>query len=174
MFITRLYKHSKFAAICFLLFIASYLFINYKWGVVATPIYQLGLYSGVAHIGDTQTVYTFYVDDKLLLLNNLPFAHADMIVVSLSRYKNHEANNKAVMDVFNKYSNKLFNQSLQIKPYTNAITDQQAGLWFHQLLRGYGIPNKKISVYSNRYIWVKHQLRPIAQEKLIHVFASDL
>ncbi len=174
MFIPRLFKHSKIAAVCFVSFIALFLYINYKWGVVASPIYQLGMFSGVAHIADTQTVYSIFSDNKPVVLNKQPFVYNDMVLVSLSRYESHEQHNRNVMEVFNKFTSRLLNQPLAAEVFTNNLNDQDVHLWFKQIMQGYGMPNNKISVYSHRYIWKNKVLMPVNQIEIKKVFVTDL
>lgn len=159
MFIPRLYTHSKLAAICLVMFIALFIYINYKWGVVASPIYQLGMFSKVAHKTDTQNVYTLYSDDKPIVLNDLPFIYNDMILVLLSRYETHTSHNREVLDVFNKYAIRILHKPLPADIYTINITEHQASLWFSKLLQSYDIPVRNLSVYSRNYTWENGHLK---------------
>ena len=166
MFIKKLFRHSKVAAICFLSFIAAFLYLNYKWGIIASPIYQLGMFSGVMHKNDTQSVYTVYVDDQPLILNNRAFIHNDMLLVALTQYENHQEHNKEVMDVFNRLSHKIKGTDLPATFFTNTIKDEAATEWFKQLLSRTGVTVRKLSVSSNKYVWDKQQLKPTSSPEI--------
>ncbi len=173
MFISRLFRHSKIAAICFVSVIVAFLYINYKWGVVASPLYQLGMFSRPVHTSDTLIVYTIHVDDKPLLLNELPFVHNDMLLVSLSRLEDHREHNLNVMGVFNKFSLKMLKKPLSHETFTNKITDAQATDWFKNLLKSYQVQVSKLSVTSNRYVWINQQLTAIGSPEIKNFIVNN-
>lgn len=82
----KLYHYSKGLFVILVTFLLIFFYINYKWGVVATPIYQYGMYSSKLYTGDAYPAYTFEVNGKAIVLSKLPFPIRDQLIAGLERY----------------------------------------------------------------------------------------
>lgn len=160
MFFAKLYKHSKTLFISLIVFLFVFIFLNIKWGVVATPVYQFGMFSGIMHVRDTQTVFHFYVNDTLIDISPFSFAKRDMLQASILRFRQQEEKNKMVYTTMKRLLNttgpgKLMYESL----YTNALSDHQFKTWYRSRLEDIiGYPIKKMAVYSQYYVWQNGKL----------------
>ena len=66
MFLKKLYQQNKFLFVAVIVFLSTYLFLNFKWGVIATPVQQYGMFSGKFIIEDPLPVYLVKANGKLI------------------------------------------------------------------------------------------------------------
>ena len=163
MFLTKLYRHSKMGFLIVIVFLFAFVYINYKWGVVATPIYQYGMYSAPFHIRDTQEVYLVRVNGKVVDCGKLSFADRDIVQLYLSNYEKQARVNEVVYRTMNKYLN--FTRSIGAdysSKFCNNISDTVFTSWYRAKLEK--IINKRVdsmSVYKVYYTWQENHLRAI-------------
>jgi len=124
------------------------------------------MYSSVMHKTDTQYVYTLYVDDKPLLLNNLSFVHNDVMLVSLSRFDDHQSHNEKVHAIFDGWSARLLNKSLPAVPFSKSVSGITYLQWLKNYLQSIHVPVNKLEVYANKYVWAKDKLIPAGRMEL--------
>jgi hypothetical protein len=79
MFLKQLYRYNKKIFIAVLIFLLAFLYINYKWGVVATPVLQYGMYSGPFYLKDTQSLYIIKANDERINEATLSFTDRDFL-----------------------------------------------------------------------------------------------
>jgi hypothetical protein len=87
MFLKQLYNYSKVLFFALIFFIMLFVYINYKWGVTATPIHQFGMFSSVMKKTDTQNIYHIYADDRLVDMSKIYFSKRDLLLNSIAFYK---------------------------------------------------------------------------------------
>ena len=164
MFIKNLYQYSKTAFIAFVLFIVLFIIINYKWGVVATPVYQYGMFSSVFHIKDTQTVYHIYINDTKLDITQYHFAERDMFLISLENYAKSPKSNSVIFFIMKRLLDKTGSGSLmQQANYSNTVSDTTFSLWYKKLLQQtIGYPVLKAAVFTQKYILEGKSLKPVS------------
>lgn len=96
MFCKKLYQHSKGLFWIFISFLFAFVFLNYKWGVVATPVYQYGMYSGPMYLSDTLHLMQVNINGKKLNMGEYPFASKDKMLVMPDKYLKSLHQNKAI------------------------------------------------------------------------------
>ncbi len=131
MFIKILYKHSKAGCIGFVAFILAFLFINYKWGVVATPILQFGMFSSKSFFKDTQTLYWIEANNKIIDCAKISQEERDVLQYYPEYYEKQEKLNHAAYSVFKKFVNIASTNSLIAKvKFTNNLNDSIFSVWY--------------------------------------------
>jgi len=175
MFIKKLYRYSKAVFFVFAAFIIAFVFINYKWGVVATPVYQYGMFSSVFHVSDTQVVYHIYVNDKHLDITKYAMAKRDMMLISLENYEKAKEINQPVFFTMKRILDKTGLGYLMSQPnYSNNINDTVFSMWYKKLLqKTTGFPVVKIAVFSQKYVWVNNLLNPVSSPEKLSFLVAD-
>jgi|SRR5690606_26552904 len=103
MFLRDLYRHSRLLFLLFAGFLFSFIFLNIKWGIVATPVYQYGMFSKPFYLSDTFDVFEFYIEDEQIFLNDLHFTERDLLLVSLERFKRVKEGNRQVFETISRF-----------------------------------------------------------------------
>ena len=174
MFLKKLYYFNKTAFTLLLLFVFTFIYINYKWGATATPVYQYGMFSSKFYIKDTQMAFKIYVDDKLLDVTKYPFAKRDMLFVSLENYTEQKNINATVYGVMKKIPEKIGLTGL-MKPevYANSIDDETFAKWYRKLLEKItGQPIIRLEVYQQKVLWQNSVLKEIAPPEKLSFFVT--
>lgn len=172
MFVARLYKYSKTACIAFLTFILLFIFINYKWGAVATPIYQYGMFSTKFYMKDTQVVFKIYTNDKLLDITAYHFAERDMLLVSLENYMKQANVNTSIYNTMNKIP--VLNKLMKPQRYTNNISDTIFTAWYKGLLQQVtGKPVDKLEIYRQKVVWYNGNLNEVTAPQKIAFIVTN-
>ncbi len=174
MFLKKLYYFNKTAFTLLLLFVFAFIYINYKWGAAATPVYQYGMFSSKFYIKDTQIVFKIYVDDRLLDVTKFPFAKRDMLFVSLENYSKQKNVNEAVYGVMKKVPGKIGLTGL-MKPgvYANSLNDEAFVKWYRRLLEKVtGKPITKLEVYQQKVVWYNNILKEIESPEKLSFFVT--
>src|SRR4051812_15803220 len=107
MFLKKLYKFSKTWFILFLTFILFFIYINYKWGMVATPVFQFGMFSSTFKTTDTQIVFKIYVNNEPLNISKLSFIKRDLLLTSLQNYQQQQEHNAKLYEQVNTATTRL-------------------------------------------------------------------
>lgn len=172
MFLKQLYTYSKTAFLAFAAFILIYFFVNYKWGAVATPIYQFGMFSTKFYLKDTQSVFKIYVNDKVLDITAYHFAERDMLIVSLENYMKQEGVNKNIYTTMVKIPG--FNRLMKPEYYSNNISDIFFTAWYKHLLQQItGKPVEKLEIYRQKVLWYNNRLNESTiPQKLTFIVAN--
>lgn len=169
MFIKELYQFNKAAFCALLLFLITYIYINYKWGVTATPVYEYGMFSSKFYMKDTQTVFKIYVNGNLLDVTKFSFAEGDRLFVVLQNYRNQKNVNEQVYTLMKKIPEKVgFNSMMKPEGYKNSLSDETFTNWYRKLLEKItGQSITKLEVYQQKVLWQNYALKEIASpEKL--------
>lgn len=103
MFLLQLYRTNKWLVIAFVIWLVAFLVVNYKWGMVAGPVYQYGMFSKPMHLSESKTAYRIVVNGKPIQPALHAFAGRDVLYLSLERYVASEQQNKKVMHAMQPY-----------------------------------------------------------------------
>jgi hypothetical protein len=174
MFLKKLYSYSKVMFFGFVVFVMVFVFINYKWGLTATPIYQYGMFSGKFYIKDTQAVFKIYVNSKLLDITQYSFAERDIILMTLEKYGQHVKTNESVYAVMKKIPERLGLNIMQQELFTCNVTDKEFTEWYRKLLQGivgYTIAN--LEVYEQPVAWINNRVQEISLPKKVAFIVAD-
>ena len=163
MFIVKLYDYSKVSCCMLIVFILSFAVVNYKWGVVAIPVLQYGMYSSVFYTKDTQKVTQIYINDKVLNYADYSVAETDIMTICLDMFISQEKNNDMTYTTMKRILNKAgIGEWMKKQAYTNNITDEYFATWYKELLeRITGEKIDKLEVYNQKYLWNGDYLEPI-------------
>lgn len=175
MFIKKLYHHSKPLFFIIVSFLLVFAFLNIKWGAVATPAYQYGMFSGIMHRSDTQRLYQVFVNDQPFDISPWSFAERDILLVSLKKYKSEKEANSAVFNTMKRLLAPVgIGKSMREDVYTNRITSSVYTNWLKYLLQKMsGNKVTKVTVYSCLYKWSAGNIQPISSpEKETFVVAD--
>ena len=175
MFLKKLFHFNKVLCIVLVFFFASFCFINYKHGLVAAPVFQYGMYSDVFHKSDTQEVYHFYVNDKMIDLTKYDFANRDNILATVSYYKKSKQSNLDFYATIKRIFNKIGLGKFMLQDtYTNKITDEQFMDWYKKYLEHIiDSPIDKLVIYSQLYAWQSDFLKPVSTPEKIFSFGIN-
>lgn len=169
MFLKELWLFNKKIFAGFMLFIFLMLVINYKWGAVATPVYQFGMFSSKFYMKDTQNVYKIYVNDNQLDITKYHFAERDMLLVSLQNYTKQKSVNQSVYNTMKQIPEKIgLTGVMNPEKYLNNTTDADFTNWYRKLLESItGYPVLKLEIYQQKVQWQNGSLRSVSSpEKL--------
>jgi hypothetical protein len=155
MFIKNLYQYSKAMFLAFTLFVLAFIFINYKWGMVATPVLQYGMFSGVFHVKDTQTVYIVEANHKLINNGEISFTNRDIIQVYIDNYQRYKAVNWSVYNTMKKYIGYTgLSSFMNAGKYTAAISNTVFTNWYRSKMEAItGEPIVSLVVYRQHFVW---------------------
>jgi hypothetical protein len=155
MFIKKLYHYNKILFCVLVGYILLFVFINYKSGLVVSPIIQYGMYSGVYKTTDTIKLYKIYANDSLVDFSKLPIAQRDILETSLDLFKTEKSNNLAVFETMKRVLSKMqVGKLMQAEQYTNNITPEKFKAWYMMQLSkimGYTVTNVKIDFQT--FVW---------------------
>lgn len=175
MFLKKLYRFNKTAFFSLLLFLIAFIYLNYKWGVHATPVYQYGMFSSTFYMKDTQTVFKIYTNGQLLDVTKYSFIEADRLFVSLQNYAKQKNANESIYNVMKQVPAKIgFAGMMKHEVYSNDLTDEAFTKWYRQLLEK--ITNKpvtKFEVYQQKALWHNNALKEIASPEKISFIVTN-
>lgn len=163
MFIKKLYQYNKVLCLSFIAFIGLFVFINYKWGVVATPILQYGMYSQVFHTTDTQTVYLIEANDVKMNSSEFSLTERDILQVYPFMYENEKKRNEAVYVTMKKYIRFTgMLRYMKFDRFMNQVTDSLFTDWYKTKIEKItGTPIHSLHVYRQHFIWNLKRLEPV-------------
>ena len=163
MFFKKLYGYNKSFCLAVVVFLMAYFYLNYKWGLIATPIQQYGMFSGKQFLKDTFTVYTVIANGKSINETEISQIERDAIQSYPEYYKKQEVNNEVVFHTLKKYFEYAgISMENQRYKYRNAINDSQFKYWFKSRIEK--IPNEPMLnpvVYRQKLIWENNSLKAI-------------
>jgi len=94
MFLKSVFNHSKLLFLLMIIFIAGQLFINYKRGVVFSPLFHYGMYSEVMHVKPTYQVWEVQVNGQKLSAEDFSIQQWDKIILPLQYYQGINSSNQ--------------------------------------------------------------------------------
>ena len=152
MYLKKLYFYDKKIFFLFIIYSISFLYINFKSGLIVSPIMQYGMYSTMTKISDTISINRVYVNDTILDFSQLSMADRDIIDVSLDNFYGEKINNRNVYTTIKRVTKA--DKIMKEKVYLNSITDQVFYDWYQTLLEN--ILNRKIhniKILKQKYVW---------------------
>lgn len=163
MFFKKLFRYNKSFCLVVVVFLLAYFYLNYKWGLIATPIQQYGMFSGKQFLKDTFTVYVVTANGKKINETTISQIERDAIQSYPEYYKKQEGNNEAVYNTMKKYFEyagiAMDNQRFK---YRNAINDSQFNYWFKcRIEKILNEPMHNPVVYQQKLIWENNSLKAI-------------
>lgn len=162
MFIKQLYQHSKTMFFCFLSFMILFVVINYKWGLVAMPVLQYGMYSGKHFLKDTLSFYTVSVNDKPLNSAVMSQGDIDNIQSYLDTYLLYQESNKVTYHSMRKYIAYVGLESFANHcKYNVVVSDASFYKWFrNKMEKVAGVPVHQLSANRQLLTWTGTTLQP--------------
>lgn len=158
--------------VAFVAFIMAFIFINYKWGVVATPVLQYGMFSSVSHIKDTQTVCIFVVNGSIINNAQISPTNSDLVQGYISNYQSYKSVNEFVYNTIKKYIRYIgLIRFMKYEKYNTIISDSAFTNWFKiKMKRITGYPIEKLAVYKQNFLWINSKITAIdTPTKLIFI-----
>lgn len=163
MFLVKLYKFNKVLFGLFSVFILVFIVINYKWGTVATPVLQYGMYSSVFSMKDTQTVYLVKADGQSINNAGISLTNRDILQIYPDTYARQAQVNKDVYAIMERYFGYAGLSSLMhYDRFHNTISDNLFISWYKT--QAEKITGKKINnlvIYQQHFTWQGSRLQPI-------------
>ena len=160
MFIKKLYQFNKAACYLFMAFITAFAFINYKWGITATPILQYGMFSSPMYLKDTQTVYVVVADGETIDCSGSSLTNRDILQLYPANYLDSKSIHTAVFNTMQPYIG--FTGLMQLDKYNPNLTDSSFTNWYKQKVQA--ILKKRVDslqVFKQDFVWQGNTLQPI-------------
>jgi hypothetical protein len=175
MFLKELWVFNRKAALAFMLFILSWVYINYRQGAVVAPLFQYGMYSGKFFIADTQQVVRLYANNSLVDFTKYSLVERDMMEISLTNYIHQKKVNEVVFNSIKRILSKFaIGRLMHEEDYTNNISDKDFMQWYKRLLeKDLGYPINKLDAYMQKYTWQKDSFVPIDTPSKINCVAVN-
>lgn len=146
----------------FLLFVAyllAFTFINYKWGMVATPVLQYGMYSGKHLLSDTISVYRVVVNGRAIEPAQLSAGQNDFMQTYLGLYPLYKENNLAINATFRNAFSFLHAGAM---PSEKIVTDKIFANWFKQKMQTIvAEPINSLQATQQNFVWTDKRLMPL-------------
>ena len=162
---------------CSLIIIALLLFIiiNFKWGVVATPFLQFGMYSSVFHVSDTQTVYQLEVNGSRIKNSNLSLTSRDLLQIFPEYFERQKMINEAAYTTMKRYINYTgFLHYMDTEKYLNNINDSIfTNLYKIKVEKITGSNVHALKLYKQQFVWNKNKLEPFGTATKIIEFGTQ-
>lgn len=167
MFLRRLYRHHRTYFFAFCGFVSCFLFLNYKWGFYATPLYEFGMFSKPYHRGDSQKLYKIFVNNRLLDMGKYSFTQRDMLLWPLEAYQAQKEKNASVLATMkNGFSKFGLAAPFSEGTYCNQINDADFTAWYTKLLeKTIGYKVHRLELYSQQYVWGDNKPESSSQPK---------
>lgn len=162
MFLKALFKFNKIYFLVSLVLLAAFLFINYKWGMVAAPVSHYGMYSGVYKMETPTTIYIHSVNGKIINSNKLSITQNDFLQSFPAYYENEEAINRSVFNTMLPYLSRVgLAQQKDSSKFLNHYSKESFKNWYTEKLTK--IAGEKIDSFSIErvdYSWQNNNLKP--------------
>lgn len=164
MLVKKLYRFNKWLFVFTLGWLLLFIVINVKWGMVASPVYQYGMFSSVHALSDTQSAYRLIVNNKILDPSSLSFAERDVLFVSLERYESQDANNKKVSQSLSKFLPQITDTD---KRFYNSIADEAFAQWYRDKVAAITSESvDMLEVFKDHFVWADGKMNLIESVKL--------
>lgn len=172
MFLGELYRHSKIACIAVCGFLLAYLFLNIKWGIVAAPIFQYGMYSAPQHLSDTQSVYIVNYNGRQMNFGQLNFTQRDIVQLSLLYFEKQDEVNESVFRTMHRFLG--FTGLMQHDKFVNHISQQDFRNWYVLKLEDIMMEKCRfVEVQKQNFIWNNNSLMAAGEPAKLIQFAPQ-
>jgi len=175
MFLKDLYLNSKKLFIVVTIFVITYLYINYKQGIIVSPIYEYGMYSAYSHLHDTLTAYHIYVNDKIVDPAILNLAERDLVFISpISFYTQAEQNNANFSTLYKVFNKMHFGKIMVKSNFENNILQIDFLNWYRKLLQQVlSITINRFAIYKQSYIYQDNNIKVISSPQILYHFDTN-
>jgi len=169
MFFKKLYQHSKLLFWIFISFLFAFVFLNYKWGVVATPVYQYGMYSGPIYLSDTLHLMQVNINGEKLNMGKYSFASKDKMLVMPDRYLKSLHQNKAIQQSLQRIFTPVGMGSLfKSDKFVHQVQPQLFMQWYRNQLQNFIHEEiNSIEILQQDYLRQATHLVPVAAPQKI-------
>lgn len=163
MFIRRLYRYNKALCGLFAAFIILFVIINYKWGTVATPVLQYGMYSTVFTIKDTQTAYRVLANGQPINNAAISLTSRDILQIYPDTYTRQARVNKDAYEIMKRYFGYAgLSSIMNYDRFSNTISDSLFMNWYKiQAEKITGRAINGLAIYKQHFTWQGSSLQPI-------------
>lgn len=151
MFLKALYFYNKAMFVIAMLCLGVFIFLNVKWGWVATPFQQFGMYSGQYHLKDTQVVFTILNAHGNMIDDDFPVSAIDFIQAYPYPYETMDKKNQ---EVYNNFSAFRFLGFANASHFQNKVSKEEINEWFFKrIFQKLGKPPAPATIYENKIGW---------------------
>lgn len=168
MFLHKLYKYNKllFFTCIFILFLFVYL--NFKWGMVASPINQYGMFSEKFFIKDTHVIYSIQVNSNPILQHRLSAIDIDFIQSYPGSFESQRSKNEMVYGFMKKMLGPLLKDTSFLHCRVN---DKEFYSWYTNMLHKREITSgTSIKLLSHQLQWKVNNLSDLdSSPKIIFI-----
>lgn len=173
MFLTQLYKYNKFLFTCLISFILLSSIVFYKWGAVATPIYQYGMFCKKFQLADTQQVYQISINNKLVDYSEFNQHDIDLTQEVIYNYVKQKKTNLEIYHTLHSFYAKLGLESIMKEEhFLNSLTDKEFVIWFASIIpRHKNVNPAELKVEQYYYLFNNQKLELITKTKVIDSLA---
>lgn len=164
MFLKKLYYHNKVLFFAVIAFLAAYFYLNYKWGISATPVQQYGMFSGRFSLQDTLQVYQVKANGRWINNARVSVIERDLIQSFPDYYMSENLINREVYTNLEPYLfiGGLISETSHQHKFFNRINDTLFTAWYKARITG--IIHEKVNsleVYRQLFTWKHSRLNPI-------------
>jgi hypothetical protein len=163
MFLKELFYYSRLLFLSFVVFLFFFVYLNIKWGVVAFPINQYGMYSGKYTLKDTQQVYLIYADGNPIDVSKLAMAERDILLSSVDYFRTEKENNAAVFSTMKRVMGKFLIGKLMKEPIYSNLTNREGFKdWFRTKVEKIThTAIARIDVFYQKFYFKQDRLYPL-------------
>ncbi len=160
MFLKQLFIYNKYLFAFLATFMVATILVFYKWGAVASPVYQYGMFSENYYTSDTQTVYQIYSNNQPINYTTYNQNALDKVQQNIANYLNQSKNNQAIYSTFKGILTPIYIGKLMTEQnYTNHISDKQFVNWLlKQLPNSTSLNNSNIKISQQSYVYRNNAL----------------
>ena len=175
MYIFKLYINQKQNLFLLLTFLLLSLVINYKSGMIATPINLYGMFSGGYGIKDTLPVYKITVNGLPLNYSKYSYEKRDLMIGILDKYLSNKENNKNIFGTFKKVTQRFHLPiHLSSATFTNQISNDVFNKWYANLLTRICKKNiKTFEIIYQKYVWNGNALVSVDADTKILSYGAE-
>lgn len=150
MYLQQLFRQSKFWFLVIIVFITGQLFINYKRGVVFTPLFHYGMYSAVISPEKNYTVTEIFVNGRRLAAKDFSSQEWDNIVLPAEKFYMQQQWNSLNWNNDIRRMLHLHDSSA----YTNSLTEAAFKKWYAKRLTAItGIKTDSFRIAFTPYVF---------------------
>lgn len=174
LFIVRFFQYSKAGALAFIAVVFLFAVINFKQGAVATPLYELGMFSGVFHLQDTQTVYRININHEPLDWSTVDVAKRDQLIFSIIHYQKTQFQNAAIYHTMKNSLGRFgWGSFMREDAFTAVASPAQFAQWYKALVgRLTNRDVQHLEVFTQSYSWQQQQFIPVDSVQQITFLAT--
>ena len=154
MFLKALYQYHKGMFCLFVGFVCAFVFINYKWGMVATPIYQYGMFSGQQDLKDSFPLLQVYINEAPVNMSKYHFVEKDYMLVMPKKYLSAAGQNEQLRVTMQSFFAK-FGGSRIVRTTSDTLADTTIFMRWYQQQLGKFVPTpiRTIQITQQHYLW---------------------